>query len=228
MTDRPTERVELIDSDPHAFGRSARTTTTPTTARRPPVLPVAAAVVAAVVLMAVVVWWPRSSGGTATPSDTLPTTAPATTVTVALAVPGGRPAPDPMTGLDFELAVEPSAVASRWVVSMQLTGDLSGVADRVAAVAWLDVQADAGWRAVYWMARSSATSQEVHEVSDDHPEPGPDAVMVDADAPVEFIIDGIAAGSYRMCRYVPLRPGDAASVPASPAYVCAPVTVMTT
>lgn len=219
--DRSTDRVEVIDSDPAAFGRSARSTTTPTTARRPPVLPVAAAVVV-VVVVAAMVWRTRSPDEQAI----LPTTPVPTTVTVAATVPGGRPAPDAMSGLDFELAVEPSAAASRWVVSMQLTGDLSAVADRVAAVAWLDVQAEAGWRAVYWMARSSATSQEVHEVSDDHPEPGPDAVMVDADAPVEFIIDGIAAGSYRMCRYVPLRPGDAASVPASPAYVCAPVTVI--
>lgn len=173
------------------------------------------------------VWWPRASDGTGTPPEAVTTTETPTTVTVALAVPGGRPAPDAMTGLDFELAVEPSAASSRWVVSMQLTGDLSGVADRVAAVAWLDAQADAGWRTVYWMARSSATSLEVHEVSEDHPEPGPDAVMVDADAPVEFFIDGIAAGSYRLCRYVPMRSGVAVSAPANPAYVCAPVTVVT-
>jgi hypothetical protein len=176
--------------------------------------------VAIVALVAVTAWWPKSSNApTALPSTT--TAAP----TTPARVPEGRDAPEAARGMAFELAVRPSAVAPGSTVTMRLAGDLAGVSDRLAAVAWLDQLTDGEWRTVYWFARSSATAQVVRQVSVDHAEPGPDAVMLAADAPVEFVVDQLARGSYRMCRYVPLRRGTRPITQLNPVYVCAPLAV---
>jgi hypothetical protein len=120
--------------------------------------------------------------------------------------------------------VQPTVVPPDGTVTMQLTGDLTSVADRVAAVAWLDRLVDGRWRTAYWLARSSPSAQQVRGASGDRAEAGPDAVTVAAEAPVSFTAE-VAAGDYRMCRFVPLQRDPATGEPNSPAYVCAPLVV---
>jgi hypothetical protein len=120
--------------------------------------------------------------------------------------------------------VEPSTVVLGTPVVMQLGGDLSGVASPISAVAWVDEQVSGAWRTIYWMARSSHTTQEGGDVSNDLFEPSPDAVTFEADQPVQFDVDALVPGSYRMCRYVPLLTRGTTSLPSpNPAYVCAPL-----
>jgi hypothetical protein len=221
MSDRPTERVEFIDTDPHAFGRQASGRPPQPAGRGRAVLAVVAAV--AVVLIAVVVWWSRTGDGT----DVLPTTTVVTVpvTTVPITAPAGRVAPGVVSEIAFSLSVQPSVVPPAGTVTMQLTGDLTSVTEQVAAVAWLDRMVDGRWRTAYWLARSSQSAQQVRGASGDRAEAGPDAVTVAADAPVSFTAD-VAAGKYRMCRYVPLRRDPATGEPNPPAYVCAPLIVV--
>jgi hypothetical protein len=76
------------------------------------------------------------------------------------------------------------------------------------------------------MARSPGAVQAGGDVSGDLFEPGPDAVTFGAEQPVQFNVDALTSGSYRLCRYVPLRTNDASSPSSTnPAYVCAPLIV---
>ena len=130
----------------------------------------------------------------------------------------------PSGSIAFGLTVEPSPVELGTPVVMQLSGDLSGVASPISAVAWVDQQVSGAWRTIYWMARSSRTTQEGGDVSNDLFGPSPDAVTFEADQPVQFNVDALMPGRYRMCRYVPLLTRGTTSLPSpNPAYVCAPL-----
>lgn len=223
--ERPTERVEMIGSDPQLFrtgtpgSEQAKTATT----RRPGADLIALwGVVLVVVAMAVA--WPRPSGSSQTSpstSATVTTTAGSSPTTVP-----GRDAPVPSAGVAFALTVEPSPVVLGTPVMMQLKGDLSGVASPISAVAWVDEHISGVWRTTTWMARSPGTAQAGGDVSNDPFERSPDAVTFGADQPVQFSVDAFTSGTYRLCRFVPLLASGTSSLPSSnPAYVCAPLIV---
>lgn len=210
--DAPEDVVEFVDSDPRAFGRQREPVAAgPSPHRRWPVLAVVAAIALGGVAFA---WWPGSNTPTADTPTTIPITAPS-----------GRSAPGVVVDGPFTLVVQPAVVPQAGTVTMQLTGDLSTVTDRIAAIAWLDREVNGTWRTAYWLARSSEFEQQVRGASGDRAEAGPDAITVAADAAVSFTAD-VAVGEYRMCRYVATR-GDATAGGTSPlAYVCAPLTVV--
>ena len=218
--ERPTELVEVISSDPQRFGTDAPIPepAKPTTPRRPRLDLAALGGVVLVVVVAIAVAWPRSSGS--------PTTSPSTSAierSIAGASPTtvpGREAPVPSARVAFELTVTPSPVVPRAPVVMQLEGDLSGVASPISAVAWVDRQVSGEWRTVYWLARSSATAQSGGNVSNNSLEPSPDAITFGADQPVQFNVDALTSGSYRLCRYVPLRVTDTSIPPSSEPRLC--------
>ncbi len=216
-------RVEVIDADPAAFGASPPGVVTEQRRRRRAAVStlVAVVVVVVVVVVAVVVV------AVAPQREPAPAVATTTTsvVAVAASIPSGRPAASPVSDLELSLIVQPGAVSFGSSVTMRLDGDLTIVPLRVAAVAWVDHLAPTGWRTVYWMSRTSATGQTVREVFADHPAAGPDAVMVDAAEPIEFTVDRLASGTYRLCRYVPLSPEVSSGRPRAPAYLCAPLEV---
>ncbi len=223
--ERPTELVEVISGDPHQFGADAPGSESATTTPRRPRLDLAAlGGVVLVIVVAIAVAWPRSSGS---PHASPPTSATELSTTGSSpATVRGRQAPVPSASVAFELTVAPSPVVLRSPVMMQLEGDLSGVASPISAVAWVDQQESGAWRTVYWMARSSGTAQAGGDVSNNSLEPSPDAITFGADQPVQFNVDALTSGSYRLCRYVPLRVRDTSSLPSSdPAYVCAPLVV---
>ncbi len=225
-SERSTERVEMISGDPQLFDTStpgSEPAKAPAAHRRR-VDPIALGGVLLVVVVAVAVAWPRSSGSSpASPSTTA--TVPSSAGPSPTTVPG-RDAPVPSASTSFALTVEPSPVVLGTPVTMLLDGDLSGVASPISAVAWVDEQVSGMWRTIYWMARSSDTSQEVGAVSNDLFEKGPDAVTYRADQPVQYNVDALTSGSYRLCRYVSLLTRGTSSLPSSnPAYVCAPLVV---
>ena len=165
------------------------------------------------VVATLAVAWPRSSGS------------PHSFVTAPTTIPG-RDAPVPSAGVGFALTVEPSPVVLGTPVVVQLRGDLSGVSSPIAAVAWVDEQVSGVWRTIEWMARSPGAAQAGGDISNDLTERSPDAVTFAADQPVRFDVDALNPGTYRLCRYVPLRADGASIVPSSnPAYVCAPMIV---
>jgi hypothetical protein len=224
--DRAAEHVEMISSDPDLFGDEPASTPLAQRRRRPALVAlVAAACTAVVAVAAVSSQTPGSAPSTSVPSTTVPsTTVPGPVVAVPSTLPG-RDAPVAASNLGFVLRVEPSAVAIGAPVTVRLEGDLSGVASPLAAVAWVDERLSGRWRTVYWMARSPGPSQKGGAVSPDPLGPGPDAVTFDARQAVDFDVAVLAAGSYRMCRYVPLHAGGAAAAASNPAYVCAALTV---
>jgi hypothetical protein len=208
----------VIDADPAAFGANPpEAVTTPRRRRRAVASTLVAAAVVVVLVIAVV--WPGHERAPAVATTTT------VEVTVAASLPSGRPAALSVSDLELSLSVQPAEVPSGSIVTMRLEGDLTIVPTRVAAVAWVDHLTSTGWRTVYWMARSSDFVQEVRPVSDDHPEPGPDAVMIPAAESMEFFADGIVPGSYRVCRFVPLRPDPVSNLPTDPVYLCAPLVV---
>ncbi len=223
---RPTERVQMISDDPELF--TPRTTgSVPAkapTAHRPRLDLAALGGVVLVVGVAIVAAWPRSSGSPrASPSTSATVTSTAGSSPTSMP---GREAPVPSGSFAFALTVQPSPIVLGTPVVMQLKGDLSNVASPISAVAWVDEQVSGVWRTMYWMARSSRTAQEGGDVSNDPFEPGPDAVTFRADQPVQFNVDALITGRYRMCRYVPLLTSGTSSLPSSnPAYVCAPLIV---
>ena len=169
--------------------------------------------VALLVVGALAAAWPRSSGS------------PHSLVSAPTTIPG-RDAPVPSASVAFRLAVAPSPVVLGTQVVVQLEGDLSGVSSPISAVAWVDEQVSGVWRTIEWMARSPGAAQNVADVSNDGSAASPDAVTFAADQPVRFDVDGLPSGTYRLCRYVPLRADRTSSPPIdNPAYVCAPLIV---
>lgn len=224
--ERPTERVEMIGSDPQLFDTDipgSEPAKAPTAHRMHADL-IAFGGILLMIVVAISMAWPRSSGssqGSPSTSATVTSTASSSPTTVP-----GREAPVPSASVAFALTVEPTPVVLGTPVRMQLKGDLSGVASPLSAVAWVDEQVSGVWRTIDWMARSPGSAQAGGDVSTDLLAPSPDAVTFGADQPVQFNVDALTSGSYRLCRYVPLRASDTSSLPSSnPAYMCAPLIV---
>jgi hypothetical protein len=205
---RPIERVDMIDTETDVFAPDDGAAAQRTRRDRFAVGGVALLVVAALAAA-----WPRSSGS------------PHSLVSAPTTIPG-RDATVPSAGVAFALTVEPSPVVLGAQVVVQLEGDLSGVSSPISAVAWVDEQVSGVWRTIEWMARSPGATQIVADVSTDGSAASPDAVTFAADQPVRFDVDGLPSGTYRLCRYVPLRADGTSSAPfTNPAYVCAPLIV---
>ena len=223
---RPTERVEVITGDPQLFrtGAPGSESAKMPIAHRPRVDLIALGVVVLVVVVAIAATWPRSAGSS---RATLPTSAasPPSAGSPPATAPG-RDAPGPSEIAAFTLVVEPTRVELGTSVVMQLKGDLSGVASPISAVAWVDQQVSGVWRTMYWTARTSDNAQAGGDVTNNYLGPSPDAVTFGADQPLRLNVDALDSGSYRLCRYVPLRSAGTSNLPSlNPAYLCAPLVV---
>jgi hypothetical protein len=216
----------MITGDPRAFGAAALSTPSP----KPPVRSrsrvwfVLGGV--AVVALAVALVWPRSSPSALTPSTTTTTTTRVATKVAPPTTLPGRVAPTPVTGSHIGLSVEPSTAALRQYVTVRLTGDLISVSPTVAAVVWIDQLVVDQWRTIAWFALVADDAQISGFVSADGEGPGPDAIFVPAADGIDFNVDRLKTGTYRICRYVPVHAAGSSTLPdPSPIYVCGPLVI---
>jgi hypothetical protein len=200
----------------------------------------------AVVALAVALVWPRSTRNplaAATTTTSAIDTPPSSTAASGLvrtpfptgrpfAPLPGRPAPTPLdlTSVGLRLSVLPAEAAYGTPVSVRLDGDLAKVSPTLAALVWVDRSVDNGWQTAAWIAQTAPGLQEMENVTARDAGPSPDAITIPAGDTFGVNLDGLAAGTYRVCRYVPLR-ADAfvssdATVPIdNPVYLCAPITL---
>jgi hypothetical protein len=205
---------------------------------------IGAVVVAALVVVLV---WPRS---THRPLVATTTTTPAIVTPSGSTVPGtafppqiatarpaapieGRPSPTPLdlSSIGLRLSVFPLQVPFGTPVSVRLEGDLTRVGPTLAALVWVDRSVDNGWQTAAWVAQAAPGFQVMENVGTRiDAGPSPDAITIPAGDAFGVNLDGLAAGTYRVCRYVPLTANDvsanAGTVPTdNPVYLCAPITL---
>jgi hypothetical protein len=138
----------------------------------------------------------------------------------------GRPAPTPLdlSTLGLRLSVFPLQVPFGTPVSVRLEGDLTLIGPTLAALVWVDRSVDGGWQTAAWVAQAAPGVQVMQNVGTRiDAGPSPDAITISASDAFGVNLDGLAAGTYRVCKYVPLTV-TANTLPVdNPVYLCAPV-----
>jgi hypothetical protein len=223
----------MITGDPRAFGAAMQPPSPGPPARSTSRVVLALGAVAVVALMLSLAW-PRSSHSTLTATTT---TVPVTVVTTPIVTTPivttpppttlpGREAPTLITDSHIGLSVEPATAALRQYVTVRLSGDLVSVLPAVAAVVWIDQSVADQWRTIAWFALVADDAQISGFVSADGAGPGPDAIFLPPAAGLEFNVDRLKTGTYRVCRYVPVHATDSSTVPGeNPIYVCGPMII---
>jgi hypothetical protein len=238
----------MITGDPRAFGAapvmSSGSTPSPASDGRSRVWIMVGAVVVVALIVALV--WPRSTHhplATTTTTTSAIDTPPSSTAASGLArtpfaterpfdpLPG-RPAPTPLngSGIGLRLSVFPLQVPFGTPVSVRLEGDLSKVGPTLAALVWVDRSVDNGWQTAAWVAQTAPGFQEIENVTTRDAGPSPDAITIPTGDEFGVNLDGLAAGTYRVCRYVPLAVTEVTAADGSlpidnPVYLCAPITL---
>ena len=137
----------------------------------------------------------------------------------------GRSAPTPLdlSSIGLRLSVFPLQVPFGTPVSVRLEGDLTRVGPTLAALVWVDRSVDNGWQTAAWVAQAAPGFQVMQNVGTSDAGPSPDAITIPAGDAFGVNLDGLAAGTYRVCRYVAIAATDVTVPTDNPVYLCVPV-----